>query len=123
MLQSKWWHNKSLHSWHFWQDPYSEVRVSEIHNFNTYYWDRPTEEMKVKLREKGWDYVQGPIDAFRSSNEGLVKETFNELGLPVPSNNYLQLCNRDWWNAKMTSNTPIPSYCYRVYWRETMFYI
>jgi hypothetical protein len=101
-LQISWW-NKRLNPWMFWIDPYSHVRVSDIHGRQAYYYDRPKSDHEKILKEKGWEYIQGNPDAYRTENQQLAMETLEILGLSLPL-----------WEA---------NHCYRVYWREPMYYI
>ena len=103
-LQQKWWHRRNNNAWHFWINPYSEVRVTPLGHseINAYYYSRPTEQAAKVLQDSEWECVQGS-DCYRTEDKDKAEKALSQLGLEVP--------------------VPKENHCYRVYWQDNMYYI
>ena len=73
-------------------DPYSEVRVSDIHGNKVYYFWHPNKSHEEVLKSNGWS-VSG--DGYFTVDEAIAKNTLDSLNLPMPFDK--KHCYRVWW--------------------------
>lgn len=99
MLNLKWWQNVNQNSWYYWNDPWSEIRVSKIHEEENYFFLHPSHKNKELLKKWENNYAT----CYRTNNKEIAKETLDLLGLPLPE--------------------ATGKFSYLVYWYDLMYYI